>query len=59
MERLCKDRTTIIIAHRLSTVKHADTIFVLRNGEVVEHGAHAELTALKGYYHTLYTKSLF
>ncbi|MEN7972707.1 MAG: ABC transporter ATP-binding protein [Verrucomicrobiota bacterium] len=59
MERLCKDRTTIIIAHRLSTVKHADTIFVLRNGEVVESGTHAELTKLNGYYHTLYTKSLF
>ncbi|MDZ8118087.1 ABC transporter ATP-binding protein [Pontiella agarivorans] len=59
MERLCKDRTTIIIAHRLSTVKHADTIFVLRNGEVVENGSHAALTELKGYYHMLYTKSLF
>ncbi len=59
MERLCKDRTTIIIAHRLSTVKHADTIYVLRDGEVVENGTHAELTALEGYYHTLYTKSLF
>ena len=59
MERLCKDRTTIIIAHRLSTVKHADVIFVLRNGEVVENGTHAELTALDGYYNTLYTKSLF
>lgn len=59
MERLCKDRTTIIIAHRLSTVKHADTIFVLRDGKVVENGTHAELTALNGYYHTLYTKSLF
>ncbi len=59
MERLCKNRTTIIIAHRLSTVKHADTIFVLRNGEVVENGTHAELTALDGYYNTLYTKSLF
>ena len=59
MERLCKNRTTIIIAHRLSTVKHADTIYVLRDGEVVEHGAHKELTELNGYYHTLYTKSLF
>jgi ATP-binding cassette subfamily B protein len=59
MERLCKDRTTIIIAHRLSTVKHADSIFVLRNGAVVETGTHQELTALEGYYHTLYTKSLF
>ncbi|QBG48371.1 ABC transporter ATP-binding protein [Verrucomicrobia bacterium S94] len=59
MERLCKNRTTIIIAHRLSTVKHADTIFVLRDGEVVENGTHAELIARNGYYHTLYTKSLF
>jgi ATP-binding cassette subfamily B protein len=59
MERLCKERTTIIIAHRLSTVKHADRIFVLRNGDVVESGTHAELTAQRGYYHTLYTKSLF
>ncbi len=59
MERLCKNRTTIIIAHRLSTVKHADTIFVLRDGEVVENGTHPELTALNGYYHALYTKSLF
>ncbi|MBN2162976.1 MAG: ABC transporter ATP-binding protein [Pontiellaceae bacterium] len=59
MERLCKNRTTIIIAHRLSTVKHADTIYVLRNGKVVESGTHAELTALNGYYQTLYTKSLF
>lgn len=59
MERLCKDRTTIIIAHRLSTVKHADTIFVLRDGEVVENGTHKALTDLNGYYHTLYTKSLF
>ncbi|HEY5652853.1 MAG TPA: ABC transporter ATP-binding protein [Pontiella sp.] len=59
MERLCKNRTTIIIAHRLSTVKHADNIFVLRDGEVVESGTHSDLTALRGYYHTLYTKSLF
>ncbi|HEY5620975.1 MAG TPA: ABC transporter ATP-binding protein [Pontiella sp.] len=59
MERLCKNRTTIIIAHRLSTVKHADTIFALRDCEVVERGTHAELTEREGYYHTLYTKSLF
>lgn len=59
MERLTADRTTIIIAHRLSTVKHADHIFVLRDGEVVENGTHSELTALEGYYHALYTKSLF
>ena len=59
MERLCKNRTTIIIAHRLSTVKHADIIFALHDGEIVERGTHKELNTLQGYYHTLYTKSLF
>lgn len=59
LDRLCKNRTTLIIAHRLSTVKHADTIFVLRHGEVVEQGSHAELTAIDGYYNALYTRSLF
>lgn len=59
MERLCKDRTTIVIAHRLSTVRNADYTYVLRGGEVVEEGTHAELLDLNGYYHSLYTKSLF
>jgi ATP-binding cassette subfamily B protein len=59
MELLCKDRTTIVIAHRLSTVRNADYTYVLRGGEVVEEGPHAELLELGGYYHSLYTKSLF
>lgn len=59
MGRLCKNRTTLIIAHRLSTVKHADSIFVLRDGRIVEQGSHAQLLDQMGYYQTLYKKSLF
>ena len=43
LERLMKDRTSIIIAHRLATVRTADRIFVIKEGEIVEAGTHAEL----------------
>ena len=59
LEKLCKGRTTIIIAHRLSTVKHADVIYCLRDGKVVEHGSHAELLAMNGYYKMLYEMHTF
>ncbi|MBO7146947.1 MAG: ABC transporter ATP-binding protein [Lentisphaeria bacterium] len=59
MEKLCKGRTTIIIAHRLSTVKNADYIYCLRGGELVEHGSHADLLAVNGYYKTLYEMHSF
>ena len=59
LEKLCKGRTTIIIAHRLSTVKHADVIYCLRDGKVVEHGSHAELLARDGYYKMLYDMHTF
>ena len=59
LEKLCKGRTTIIIAHRLSTVKHADVIYCLRDGKVVEHGSHAELLAKDGYYKMLYEMHTF
>lgn len=59
LERLCKGRTTIIIAHRLSTVKNAEFIYCLRHGGVVEAGTHRELLALKGYYHELYSMHSF
>jgi len=59
LEKLCKGRTTIIIAHRLSTVKHADVIYCLRDGKVVEHGSHAELLAKNGYYKMLYDMHTF
>ncbi len=53
LRRLCRGRTTFVIAHRLSTVQHADQIMVLERGVVVEHGRHAELLAPKGRYRQL------
>jgi len=55
LERLIKGRTTIIIAHRLSTVRNADRIVALEGNKIVEAGKHEELLAEKGLYHKLYT----
>ena len=54
LERLMKGRTTLVIAHRLSTVQNADRIIVLDAGKIVEHGPHAELLAANGLYASLY-----
>ena len=55
MERLMKNRTTFVIAHRLSTVRNADAIMVLEQGEIIERGNHDDLLAQKGRYYELYT----
>lgn len=59
LELLRENRTTIIIAHRLSTVKCADYLYVLKNGMIVEQGTHAELLDNRGYYHSLYSINVF
>ncbi|MCC2686195.1 MAG: transporter ATP-binding protein, partial [Paenibacillaceae bacterium] len=53
-EELMKDRTTVVIAHRLSTVMSADKILVMRQGRVIEQGTHEELLRRGGMYAELY-----
>ena len=55
MDRLMKDRTTFVIAHRLSTVRNANAIMVLEKGEIIERGDHDVLLDMKGRYYELYT----
>lgn len=55
MDRLMATRTTFVIAHRLSTVRNANAIMVLENGEIIERGTHEELLKMKGRYYDLYT----
>jgi ATP-binding cassette subfamily B protein len=58
LDAILRQRTTILISHRVSTVQHADQIIVLRDGRIVERGTHAELLARAGYYADLYQKQL-
>ncbi|MEE0946534.1 MAG: ABC transporter ATP-binding protein [Acutalibacteraceae bacterium] len=58
MDRIMKNRTTFVIAHRLSTVRNSDAIMVLEKGKIIERGSHDELLALKGTYYKLYTGAI-
>ncbi|WP_409342240.1 ABC transporter ATP-binding protein [Paenibacillus sp. MBLB4367] len=58
MSTILKDRTTLIIAHRLSTVRHADSILVLDQGVIAESGTHEQLMAEKGLYQMLVSQPL-
>lgn len=55
LNELCKGRTTLVVAHRLSTIKNADEIVVVSNGEIIEQGSHNELIEKNGVYKELYS----
>jgi len=58
LDAILRQRTTILISHRVSTVQHADQIVVLRDGRIIERGTHLELLERGGYYSDLYQKQL-
>lgn len=58
LQHLLEGRTSFIIAHRLNTIKSADQIIVIENGQIIEKGNHEELLAHEGFYHSLYTSQL-
>ena len=58
IETLLKNKTTIIVSHRISSAKHAHKIIVLKEGEIIQQGTHNELIKLEGYYKELYAKQL-
>jgi ATP-binding cassette subfamily B protein len=58
LDVLSEDRTVLVAAHRLSTVRHLDRILVFHQGRIVESGRHRELMARKGIYHQLYQSDL-
>ena len=55
MDELCKGRTTLVVAHRLSTIRNADEIAVVMNGHITERGTHEELMSADGTYKNLYS----
>jgi ATP-binding cassette subfamily B protein len=55
ISKVLHNRTSFVVAHRLSTIREADRILVIDKGKVIEQGSHEELMKLKGHYHNLYT----
>ena len=58
LKKLMKNKTSIIISHRISSVKNADNIIVLHNGEIIEQGGHTALLEKQGAYYNLYQMQL-
>lgn len=55
---ICKDKTTILVSHRVSSAKNADKIIILDNGQIIQQGSHNQLVNQEGYYKDLYLKQL-
>jgi ATP-binding cassette subfamily B multidrug efflux pump len=58
LQEICKDKTTIIVSHRVSSAKNADKIIILEEGQIIEQGSHNQLINENGYYAALYLKQL-
>ncbi len=58
LSEICKDKTTIIVSHRVSSAKNADRILILEDGKIIEQGSHNQLINQEGYYASLYLKQL-
>ncbi len=58
LQKLSKNKTAIIVSHRISSAKNADTVLVLKDGEIIQKGTHSQLIDIDGYYKELYAKQL-
>ena len=58
LNEICKDKTTIIVSHRVSSAKNADKIIIMDNGQIIQQGSHNQLLNQNGYYQELYNKQL-
>ena len=56
--KISKDKTTIVVSHRVSSAKNADKIIILEEGKIIQQGSHNQLVNLEGYYKELYYKQL-
>jgi ATP-binding cassette subfamily B protein len=58
LHEICKDKTTIIVSHRVSSAKNADRIIIIDKGQIIQQGSHNQLINQEGYYAALYLKQL-